>query len=63
MKITVEGPLCIGSGSCEMLAPDIFSVGDDGVVAVLVDEVAEGQQAAAQQAAAGCPTQAIVIHR
>lgn len=61
MKVTVEAPLCIGSGSCEMLAPDIFAVGDDGIAAVLVDEVDATQEASARQAAAGCPTQAIIV--
>jgi ferredoxin len=46
----------VGSGTCEMLAPDVFEVGDDGVVTVLrPDDAGESVQDAVQQ----CPTQAL----
>ena len=37
-RIEVDRERCVGSGTCEMLAPDLFEVGDDGMVAVLRPE-------------------------
>ena len=58
--VEVDRERCVGSGSCEMLAPDVFEVGDDGVVAVLrppeqtdVDDV--------RDAVAACPTRALAL--
>ena len=38
-RIEVDRERCVGSGTCEMLAPDLFEVGDDGIVAVLRPEL------------------------
>ena len=35
MRITLEVDKCIGSGSCEMLAPEVFEVGEDGLAELL----------------------------
>ena len=56
MRIEVDRDRCVGSGTCEMLAPDVFEVGDDGVVAVLRPDVADD---AVQDAVQQCPTQAL----
>lgn len=56
MRIEADRDRCVGSGTCEMLAPDVFEVGDDGVVTVLrPDDAGEQVQDAVQQ----CPTQAL----
>ena len=56
MRIEADRERCVGSGTCEMLAPDVFEVGNDGVVAVLrPDDADESVQDAVQQ----CPTQAL----
>ena len=56
MRIEADRDRCVGSGTCEMLAPDVFEVGNDGVVAVLrPDDAGEPVQDAVQQ----CPTQAL----
>jgi ferredoxin len=56
VRIEVDRDRCVGSGTCEMLAPDVFEVGDDGVVAVLRPDVADD---AVQDAVQQCPTQAL----
>ena len=56
MRIEVDRDRCVGSGTCEMLAPDVFEVGDDGVVAVLRPDVADD---AVHDAVQQCPTQAL----
>ncbi|MBF6217042.1 ferredoxin [Nocardia abscessus] len=33
MRIVADRTLCAGHGMCEALAPDLFRVGDDGIVA------------------------------
>ena len=58
-RIEVDRERCVGSGTCEMLAPDLFEVGDDGIVAVLRPE-ADGEDAdTAEEAVQACPTQAL----
>jgi ferredoxin len=57
-RIEVDRERCVGSGTCEMLAPEVFEVGDDGVVAVL--RPGEGDDAV-QDAVQQCPTQALSL--
>jgi ferredoxin len=35
VKVGVDRDRCVGSGTCEALAPDVFEVGDDGVLTLL----------------------------
>ena len=56
--IVVDRERCVGSGTCELLAPDVFEVGDDGVVAVLRPEVDDD---IAHDAVQQCPTQALSL--
>lgn len=60
MKIDLNLDACIGSGSCEMLAPDVFEVGEDGYVALL-DTPGDERLAEVQAAAATCPTGVITV--
>jgi len=59
-RILADRERCVGSGSCELLAPELFEVGDDGVVQVLRSDPA-GDDAAARDAASACPTGALSI--
>ena len=59
MRVTADRELCVGSGACEMLAPDVFEVSDDGVVQVLQDEPDDPE--AVRQAAQQCPTRALTV--
>ena len=60
MKIDLNLDACIGSGSCEMLAPDVFEVGEDGYVAVL-NTPGDDRLADVQAAATSCPTGVITV--
>ncbi|NEK85297.1 ferredoxin [Blastococcus saxobsidens] len=60
-RIAVDGERCVGSGACEALAPDVFEVTDDGVVAVLVPEPAEGDLPDVEAAVRTCPTRALAL--
>ena len=60
MKVTVSEE-CIGCGLCESTAADVFSVNDDGVAEVIVDEVPADMEDDAQEAADSCPVNAIEV--
>ena len=59
MRVTADRELCVGSGQCEMLAPDVFEVDDDGAVQLLQEE--PGDSAAVRDAVSQCPTGAIAV--
>jgi len=60
MKISVVPELCAGEGVCEQEAPELFEV-VDGLAVAKMEEVPEHLQAAARNACANCPTEAIKI--
>ena len=60
-RIDVDRERCVGSGTCEMLAPDLFEVGDDGIVAVLRPELDGADLDPAEDAVQACPTQALSL--
>ena len=47
MRVVADRDVCVGAGSCELLAPDAFEVDDDA--------------AAARDAVSQCPTGAISL--
>ncbi len=60
-RVAVDRELCVGSGSCEVLAPDVFEVDDDGVLAVLEPDPDGEQLAAVRDAVQACPTRALTL--
>jgi ferredoxin len=58
-RVTVDPERCVGSGTCEFWAPEVFEVGDDGVAVVVGDTVVHAHEVA--QAVDGCPTEAISV--
>ena len=62
MKVSVNLDKCVGIGMCEVSAPNVFEVGDDGQSHVLVDEIDEADLEGVRQAVANCPTEAITLH-
>ncbi|KPU44528.1 ferredoxin [Oxobacter pfennigii] len=61
MKTKVDPETCIGCGLCPSIAPDIYEMGDDGKAFAKEPEVSPSQEDAAQEAADGCPVDAIEI--
>lgn len=61
MKIHIDTDRCTGHGVCESIAPDIFEVGDDGIVHIQVEDVAGERRSEIEEAVAECPTQALSI--
>jgi ferredoxin len=60
-RVVVDRELCVGSGSCEMLAPAVFEVDDDGVLAVLLPQPADDDVPAVRDAVQACPTRALTL--
>ncbi len=61
MPVALNAELCIGSGSCEDLAPQVFQMGDEGVVTVVDPNPPSDLVEAVEQAALNCPTAAITV--
>jgi ferredoxin len=59
-RVLVDRERCVGSGTCEALAPDLFEVGDDGVVELLRPDQG-GDEAVARDAVSACPTGALSL--
>ncbi len=59
MRVAADRELCVGSGQCELLAPEVFEVDDDGVVHLLQAE--PDDEDAVRQAAQLCPTGALSL--
>lgn len=57
MAVRVDGTKCSGIGLCEMTAPGIFEIGDDGQAHVIGD--ADSHRESAMEAVSNCPTSAI----
>jgi ferredoxin/predicted GNAT family acetyltransferase len=61
MRVLVDRDRCVGSGTCEALAPDVFEVDDDGVLVVLREEPADGEEPDVRDAVTACPTRALSL--
>lgn len=61
MRIVVDRTKCSSIGLCEATAPDIFEIGPDGALTVLIDHIPEGRRIDLEQACENCPTQALSI--
>jgi ferredoxin len=59
VEVAADRDVCIGSGNCVFTAPEVFDQDDDGFVVVLTADVDPGQDGAARQAVAHCPSGAL----
>jgi ferredoxin len=60
-RVEVDRDRCVGSGTCEALAPGVFEVDDDGVLAVLRTEPGEDELPDVRDAVTACPTRALAL--
>jgi ferredoxin len=60
-QVEVDRERCLGTGSCEALAPDLFEVGDDGIVELLAQPEDEQARALVADAVQACPTRALSL--
>jgi ferredoxin len=61
MKVGVDTTKCSGIGLCEVAAPTVFEIGDDGQSRAINPEPSEDERAAVEQAVGECPTGALSI--
>jgi ferredoxin len=61
MKVKVDRTKCSGIGLCEMTAPTVFEVGDDGQSRVINEHPSADEMPAVEEAIASCPTAALSI--
>ena len=62
MRVRVRPDQCAGHTLCNLAAPKIFDLDDNGNVLLLVDgEIPADQEAAARAAVATCPERALAI--
>ena len=61
MKIVVDKSKCSSIGLCEATAADIFEIGADGALHILMSEVPEDRRTDLEQACENCPPQALSI--
>ncbi len=61
MKVQVDYDLCESNAICMQVLPEVFEVRDDDFLYLLRDEIAPGEQTAAEEAVRRCPRQAIKL--
>jgi ferredoxin len=61
MKVVVDVSLCNLHGLCLETVPEVFKIGDDGVLHVLDETPPESLRAKVDKAVRECPTGAIFI--
>ncbi|MBF6125708.1 ferredoxin [Nocardia brasiliensis] len=59
MRIVADRARCEGHGMCEALAPNLFRVGDDGIVEPLADAAAESDPDLLRLVVDSCPVEAL----
>jgi ferredoxin len=60
-RVVFERSKCASMGLCEMVAPDIFQLDDDGIMTVRSDVVDASRRAEMESVAMGCPTQSLSV--
>ena len=61
MRIVVDRDLCEGNAVCMKMAPEVFAVGDDDQVMVLIERPGPDLHAKVEAAVRRCPRQALAI--
>jgi ferredoxin len=61
LKASIDWDKCQGNGVCARVAPEIFSVDEQGNSDVLMEEVPENLRAKAMLAVRGCPVGAVSV--
>ena len=63
MKVVVDQSICNLHGLCVETAPEVFEMGNDGLLHVLDETPPEGVRAKVDKAVRECPTGAISIEK
>jgi ferredoxin len=63
MKIVVDRSRCTANGFCEAIAPQHFSLNEDGELTVLNEDVSPADQAQVEDAVSSCPAAALRLDK
>jgi ferredoxin len=61
LRIVVDYDTCITSGMCTSIAPEIFEIGDDGTLKLLMEVVPPDLLEKAESAVLCCPVEALSL--
>jgi ferredoxin len=61
MKAHVDPDVCVGTGSCISICPEVFEMSEEGVAVAKGGEVAAEHEEACREAAGSCPVEAIKL--
>ena len=61
MKVTIDTAKCAGHARCNVLAPAVYELDDDGYAKPYDGEVPPELEAQAREGAEGCPERAISL--
>jgi ferredoxin len=61
VKVSVNYDMCVSTGSCARVAPEVFELRDDGYLYVIEENPGEELRAKCMEAEELCPTGAITI--
>jgi ferredoxin len=59
MRVDVDADRCSSSGTCVLLAPDLFAQDDDGIAYILTATIEPSAESAAVTAMRACPSNAL----
>ncbi len=62
MQVKIDLTKCSGMGLCEIAAPSVFEVGEDGQTHLIAEPVSD-DAAAVEEAVRNCPTMALSLQR
>jgi ferredoxin len=60
-RVEIDRSRCEGHGLCELTAPDIYRLDDDGELGILVDELTAEHRGTAAAGARACPVAALRV--
>jgi ferredoxin len=60
LRLRVDTEICIGSGTCELLVPDVFKAGEEGFV-IVVGAAGKLTEAEVSRLVAECPSGALQL--
>jgi ferredoxin len=61
VKVSVDRDLCITSGMCTSIAPEIFQIGEDGLMHILMEDLPPDSAEKAENAVLCCPVEALSV--
>lgn len=60
-RVKIDKDSCIGCGTCNVVAPQAFSLDESEMVSVVKDGAENLEDDILQEAAESCPTQSIIL--